>query len=145
MTIRFVHVCPVCDKSFASAAGLGGHRLWVHGIPGREPRRQAQFVTEHDIIRGFKCFVAEDEGLRDGLSRQQSAWLYEAYKVGITIGARFAAMDEKIEGLALEIGRLSETADQLCAVKIEDLALEIDKLRETSDQRPRKTKVKVKL
>lgn len=117
MAIHMVFVCPTCNKTFASAAGLGGHLRWIHGVPGHAPRVQACFVTRDEMLRGFASFVAENEaGLPGKRSQYEGAWLYEAYKVGLAIGARFAAMDEKIEDLALEIGRLSES-DGLHAVK----------------------------
>lgn len=120
MTIRFVHLCPTCGKSFASAAGLGGHLRWIHGVPGQPHRAQACFVTRDEMLRGFASFLAENEaGLPGSLTKHEGAWLYEAYKVGLAIGARFAAMDEKIEDLALEIAKLSETSDQHRAVKAE--------------------------
>ncbi len=132
MTINMVYLCPECGKSFASTSGLGGHRRWLHGIPGRKPRRQALFVTTADILRGFNCLVAEDEKLRD-LSDKESAWLYEAYKAGRLIGERFAALDEKVEkveGLALEVARLSEEVDQLRAkqTKVRKVRPELSKV-----------------
>lgn len=110
MAIHMVVLCPECQKSFASAAGLAGHRLWLHGIQGHGRPPAGLYVTTADVIRGFKCLLAEDKKLRGS---PKTAWLYEAYKVGRLIGDRFAALDEKAEGLALECARLSEAVDQL--------------------------------